>query len=234
MTRNLKALGLGLLAVFAMGAVMASSASAVTHTLVTSTGASVDITAEGVGEAVFGVKTGSLEVKCTHETFAAKTVANGAQTITIEPTYTGCTAKPFGASPVDTNGCHFLLHGQTTTSPTTSTGTKTDMPADLTCPVGQSITITAPGCTIHVDPQTGLHGVGFDQEGSGTTADIKVTSTVDGIHYTTAGGFVCSLGGLSTTGNDSFLTGQATAKGYTPHSAHATSDHVGISFDSTP
>jgi len=229
MTRNLKVLGLALLAVFAMSAVAVSSASA--HKLSIAGGAAnVDITATGTG-AVFGVKSGALEVKCKKEAFSSTTVANSATTITIAPKYEECTAAPFGASPVDVNGCTFVLHGNTTSSPGTTAGTtKTDMPADLVCPANQSITITAPGCTIHVDPQINLHGVGFTNGGSGTTADINVVSTVDNIHYTTAGGFVCSLGGLSTTGNDSFLTGTATANGYTSHSAHATSNHVGISL----
>jgi len=225
MIRKLNALVLTLLSVLAINAEVASAT--LGHDLSTSSGGSVDITTTSFSNTVFGVKTGSLEVRCI-ENLSASNVANGAETVTLTPTYSGCSAKPFSElGTVDTNGCTYVLHGETTVSPATTGGSsKTDVSMDIVCPKEKVIEITTSACTISIKAQAGLHGIGFSNEGFGTTADVKLITTVDNIHYTTPGGFICSLGGLSTTGNDGFLTGTATARGYTV-GMHGT--HVGIS-----
>jgi hypothetical protein len=219
MTRNLKVLGLALCAVMAMSAVAASAASAHNFTSTSANGKTI-LTAQGTG-AIFGVKSGILEVKCTAENFNGTVTGNSVEQVTVHPEYGGCNAAPLGASPVDTTGCDYVLRSNTTTSPDTSGGTKTDAPVDLECTAGSSILVTAPGCTITIGAQSGLHGVGYVNEGN----KVKVLSTVDNIKYTTPGGFICSLAGLKKEGTDGFLTGTAVVTGYVDNQVGATAPH---------
>jgi hypothetical protein len=243
MTRTLKALGLALLAVCALS-VAASSASATVTDKFTCTKdgvniANCDITGTG-SNSTFGAKdTPGLTVTCSTETFTG-TVTNNSTEVTVAPHYTGCTAFG-GNAPIDTNSCHYVLKGTTTThKKTDETTNETDAGVTLSCPNPElGIVITGPGCTIsvettHTNPTTvvnhDLHGVIYDNEGSGNTDDVKVTVTVDTIKYT-AHGFGCAVLGLATTETDGFLTGSVTVKGYGDKTAHATSDHVGIKVD---
>jgi len=227
------------LVAFAVGIVTCSNASAtVTHKLKTFTGERVDITGTS-SNTVFGVKSGSLEVKCKSGavSFTPTLVNEQVNFLTFSASYSECTTdlfeEMFAAASVDMNGCSFNMGTTTTTSLGTTEGTlNTDAPIDLICPVGKSVTLTASMCTIQLSPGKGLHGIGFDNEGSGSTAGTKLTLTVDRLHYTTSGGFICSLGGLSATGNDMFMTGSTVLKGYRSHLPHVSGFHVGISFSS--
>jgi hypothetical protein len=101
---------------------------------------------------------------------------------------------------------------KTTTSPKTppnETETKIDSPVEVECTTGSSIKITAPGCTITVPGQGKLHGVVYTNKGSGSTRDI----TVDKIKYTSSG-LGCGLGGIKKEGEDMFMTGAITFKGW--------------------
>jgi hypothetical protein len=109
MTRNLKALGLALVAVFAMGAVMASAASA--QAKLTSTGP-VTLIGKQTGAAAanqlsaFGATWTCTTVTYTgHKTKSTTTpkalIANGDTTATITPHYSGCSANTaIGVKPV--------------------------------------------------------------------------------------------------------------------------------------
>jgi len=93
-TRNLKATGLALCAAFAMSAVAAGSAWAETHQVVTGTGGTVHLTAEADptsgGSQDFETTTGeSKAIKCS-EVQISGTAENGAQEVTVEPSYSGC------------------------------------------------------------------------------------------------------------------------------------------------
>ena len=207
MIRNLKALGLALVAVFALSAMAASSASAVDKV---TTGVSPAVLT-GVSElGQFKITTpGEPNVRCTTSKYNVK-VASGASEITIEPTYEGtlgvtphahhCNLSFAGANEatVDLNGCDYDLKGETTGS-----DNGTDATVSVTCPAGQEITITTNvGCTFHIPPQTPTSGGATTTNKSGKV-EVKVTST--GITYTTSGAF-CALGGLPAEGNNADYT----------------------------
>jgi hypothetical protein len=125
MTRNLKALGLALVAVFALGAVVASAASAQVGTL-TSTGP-VTLIAVNTGEAstnqitAFGgtiqcpnTKYTGHKYNVTPHTF----IPNDVSTTTVTPHFGTCTSKIGAASfltTIDMNGCDFVFHIEGTT-----------------------------------------------------------------------------------------------------------------------
>jgi hypothetical protein len=143
MTRNLKALGLALVAVFAMGAVVASAAQA--QGMFTTTGPT---TLRAVNEvppelnvltALKGgiacpnvVYTGHKVAETPH-----KFLANGAKETTITPHYGHCTGPAGTGATVDMNGCDYVfdLLGE-------AAADKYNIRATVICPAGKHITIT--------------------------------------------------------------------------------------------
>jgi hypothetical protein len=222
MTRNLKALGLALLAVFAFGAVAASSASAV-PLFHSETEPTVLTGGEDKSGAEFGTKTSTLTITC-QETFGGTVSEKTPSVVTVHPTYSNCVKVTNLAVTVDTENCDYKLYAETTTSPKTppeEAKTKTDAPAEIECTAGNNIKITIGGvCTITITSNgEKLHGVVYDNQGTLKTRDIKVTPTVDKIKYK-APGIGCRIGGLQEEGEDGFLTTDAlgnngiTAKGF--------------------
>lgn len=236
MTRNLKVLGLSLVAAFAMSAVAASSAWA-TFPFTSPEGA-VDLTGSQTTQNIF--KTAAGEVKCSIANFSGTNTLTSSSEQTITPSYEGCEA--FGEeADVKLNGCDYLF-----TTPTSKVGdVYSGPPPHVICPGAAQIeiTVTALGssiCTVTVEPQTPTSGsVDYTNEGTGTTRDIKVTSTVEGIHYTVdypgIEGALCgtskNLKGEKITHTDGKYTGAVTLKGYIHNQAHTEVNRRGILVD---
>jgi hypothetical protein len=222
MIRKLKALGLALGAVFAMGAMMASTASAIdvfTNAAKTET----DILTGFSHDNVFKLG-GGVSFECTTAKFAG-TAKHGDTFVTAEAVYTGtpsvvrhtehCLGSPGNQKlTIDMNGCHYDLSGNTEV---TSDGT--DAQIWITCPEvagkREEIKITSSlGVTLSVPEQTPTAkkgGVVYDNLPTHAGgAAIKVTATVTGITYTCAPAFSCALGGISTEANDAAYTGSVT------------------------
>src|SRR3982750_3566586 len=118
MTRNLKALGLALVAVFAMTAVLSSAAQA--QIKVTTgvspawlTGEAVNHTGIASAKTHTFTLTGGQVLTCTEPKFHA-TVKNGDTSITIVPTYNNCDAKigvEVFKTTVTMNDCDYVFHG---------------------------------------------------------------------------------------------------------------------------
>ena len=140
MTRNLKALGLALVAVFAMSVVGASAASAATEfhaekAPVTLTGS------QHAGEDVFTTDAGT--VSCENASYVGSQATATALTSSATPSYSGCHAT-FGLNTtIDVNECKYIFHSDT-------------KKVDISCPSGKVLAVTAPGCEITVGSQTGL------------------------------------------------------------------------------
>jgi hypothetical protein len=248
MTRNLKVLGLALIAVFALSAVIASAASAVTIHKFTTTAANgkAVLTGDQVGteaENAFSTKGKNLPIECNAANVSYKgTVGNGATEVTVHPTYglatpakTTC-KSPLGEASIVTTGCNYIITGET--SPFTNTSGVSegeDATVHLECEAGKEIKVTSGGCEIKLSDKSGttsvnqkLNGVKFTNEGTGSSADIKLDVTVDKIHYTTSG-FACTVAGLPATGTDGFLTGKVTVTGFEDN-AGSEGTPVGVSF----
>jgi hypothetical protein len=220
MNRKLKALGLSLVAVFAMSAFVASSALAATD-LITTTKESALMT--GVShDNIFNI-TGSASFQCTTSKFTA-TATNNSSEVTVDPEYsgkvnetphgTGCTASLGSVTAVRTNGCHYTLSGATVGGTTAVGG---DGPVWIVCPGTSKIEIASSlGVTISVPSQTPTTG-GVSYENlpnhSGGSA-VKVKATVEGITYTCAPAFSCGIGGIPTHGNNADYNGTVTVTGY--------------------
>lgn len=204
-----KAFGLALLAIGAMSAIAAQGAMAVTNHSFESEQVVTVLTGESTNVHRF-VAT-NRPIRCNTATFTGTTKEKVADEVTVHPKYSGdCTVEGTGVSvTVDTDGCNYVFD-----SDTTPNGEAEDAPVEIECEEGHEITVTAPGCTIHVPPQK-VHGVSFANEGSGETADLVVTATVTGITYTvTELGFCFLLGLGEGTHHDGTYTGTATVKGF--------------------
>lgn len=195
MTRNLKALGLALVAVLAMGAVMASAASASFDSEIEKTTIEGEQPAESKHK--FTVEAGSTECSTAKFHSLSSTTTTGPVTgtlsgsvytsasLTIEPIYDNCTNSLLGEVNVKENGCHYRFTAGETISSTTTAGS-----VHVECHEGKVIEVVrASGfnpCTIKVGPQT-LGGIVYHNEGSGSTRDVLVTANVEGLKYSQSG-----------------------------------------------
>jgi len=226
MIRNLKVLGLALVAVFAMSAVAASMASA---DELTSESSPVQLTGKQIAPGdVFTTEVGT--VKCKEVSYKA-TTATPTTTVTATPTYPvkaldgtqNCTGFGFPAE-IHTNGCTYLFH----------IGVATTGTLDVLCPEGKEITVTAIGtgtnkCTVHVPAQSGKATITYRNVGSLTTREIEVEANITTLTYSWNKG--TGLGACSkeekTTGEKG--TGTYTGKALiTGEKDNGGTEHVGI------
>jgi hypothetical protein len=210
--RNLKALSLALVAVFAMAAMYASTVSAQTQGRLTSVG---PVTLEGtdtVGQKsklIFvsgGVPKGEIECHGSyvvgtkgvtpHDEFMNLGVG-GVTSITVVPTYTSCSAKVGAATApatVTLNGCDVVLGvGNTTTAP------KYTLTADFICPAEkvvemhlyQNAEYKTSICTYTVAEQTGKTGAFVQNEGAVAPRTGTLGGTFTGISATRHNSVLC-------------------------------------------
>jgi hypothetical protein len=206
MTRNLKALGIALVAMLALSSAVASTASAVDEFTVPKAGATLTGTGGPHKLRITGTPVNS---ECSHVKITATAKLASSNEITTEKIeYTGkksetespqCESAALGDITFHSNKCGYVLSGYTTGS---DEG-KIDATAWIECPEGSEFTITTKaGCTIHVHAQTPTSGGmiytnGVDAKGK---KDITVHATITGLTYSTTGG-LCVLGGLPAEGN---------------------------------
>ena len=197
---KLKALGLAVVVVLAVGAVVASSALAAVEFRTNS--APAKITAkQHVNNVALTATWGALS--CTTVSFVGEGAASPTPSVELSTELSGCTVKGT-PSVVDTNGCKFKLF---------AVGS-----VDVVCPVGSEITVTSISggvskCIFHVPAQTGLGTVTYTNVGSGETEEITMHIDLTGIKYSQTEG--TGLGRCPTADNETgaTLTGTATATG---------------------
>ena len=172
MNLKLKALGLALVAAFAMSAVMASAASAIefhageAHTL---------LNGSQVGGHSFTVGSGFGAITCKKANFTGTTTKTTETSQVITPEYKECTDS-FGRVAHETiNATHRY------TPPTVTTGD-----AEYHLEGSITIEITGAGCTVHIPIQTGNHIV-YHVIANG---DVETTTTTSNLTTITTGGFL--------------------------------------------
>jgi hypothetical protein len=229
MTHNLKALGLALLAAFAMSAVAASSASAVKefHSDIEKT----VLTGTDTPGTQSQFTTPHNTIKCTTNLYEGTATAKTVKEITVTHTVTGCSENNGFTVHVNFNGCHYKFTLEEGIFNTPGGTTHTRGPIHIVCPVGKEIEllVTVPifaDCLIKIPAQTPTKPtVDYTNQGAGTTQDVEVVSTVEGITYTEEGS-TCPTGG---THNDATFDANVTVKGFTwtgdPHK-HNSSQHA--------
>lgn len=195
MTRKLKALGLALVAVFAMSAVAASAASAVEF----HGGAEpTKINATGVGNQTLSAN--GVNVVCSTSSFTSGNVAQTTSSITITPTYSNCKVAGLFTAHVNFTSCDYTFNASGT--------------VDLGCTTeGDTVDITATFfgssvCTIKISEGTFAEAATYDNVTEGGKKHVTVTANAKGITYAETGG-ECGIG----SGTNGTYTGNATVKG---------------------
>jgi hypothetical protein len=222
MIRNLKFLGLALVAVMAMSAMVASAASADLFNSekenTTLTGTQEKHLEGGVEKNDRFITAGGI-LECTSATYKGTQATKTSSTVTVAPTYSGCTFTGLAAT-VKTNECTYVfsLIGATTTGQ-----------AEIKCPTGKEITVEigpepTRRCIIHISAQI-LSGFGFSISGAGTTRQITFTfNTGFTVKYSQtglSGSGACATADNQTTGK---YIGAATVTGENA----AGTEHIGV------
>ncbi len=219
MIRNLKILGLAFVAVFAMGAVVASAQQF--H----SESAPSTVTGSQEGQGVFTTDAGTIE--CTTATYKGTIGTTTTTTISMVPTFSGCTAfGGFASAKITTNGCEYLLH---ITQNGSNTGTM-----DIACPGSNEITVVAEvfgtvKCTVHIHPKSGLQTVTYTNVGVGATRERIVHLDITNFTYTVTAG--TGFGACSTTGTTHNGHLEETWRETGSHISGGTEHHTGAWID---
>jgi hypothetical protein len=174
MTRNLKALGLALIAALALSAVAASGASA--EYKFTSGAGTTNTIVTGEQTTTHEFVTGGQGFKCTVAKFEGTQATATTTTATITPTYENCT---YGATrPIDItmNGCTYLFTG--------ATNAEKHGIVHIKCPAGKVIEahITEPAgtnkCTLTIAEQTATGGVTYTNNLKPVPDDVTIHTTM--------------------------------------------------------
>jgi hypothetical protein len=205
MARNLKALGLALVAALAISAPAASAQQGV----LTSDGpVTLDLTATRGGGGTEGITTFGERIECPGTTYAGhkynvtphELIPIGAHTITITPHFVNCkTASAPNKATLTMNGCDYVFSfGQTVAQ------NKYPITAEVACPVGAAIEFheylasnneNISVCTLTVRPQSGIMGLSVTT--NTISDDLNIAGTLKGIHVEKHG--LCGSG-TSVTG----------------------------------
>lgn len=202
MIRKFKALGLVLVAAFALSAVIASAAQATNGTLTTFPTTTVNSSGGQIGEGVFTltdhkIGEGFATIRCKKATLTS-TEANkdGDTTLRLHPVYSECPA--FGLnSTVNTTGCDYIFHFTTTTG---LGGWHFD--TTIVCNAGSAIKITTATCEVVIESQSLSHTGEVTNSGDGipeTDMDLHFHTDFTGLTYkVTKDGIGCPLSGTGT------------------------------------
>jgi hypothetical protein len=212
MIRNLKVLGLALVAMMALTAMAATAASAETTIASfhsdSSTGNTI-LTGEATGNHVFDAA-GST-ITCTGAKFEGTQTGNTAEDVTTSVSYSGCTVTVFGfkiAATVNMGGCAYTFNANGEVGVVNRAGaTKTCAEENITYRVSNF----SGECDVKVGPQTGLKSASYTGTTTSANSTINVAPNVTGIHGVAAGN-LCTAG---TFTNGAYTSGPATVKGYT-------------------
>ena len=227
MIRNLKVLGLALVAVFALSAMAASAASADDFTA-----ESYPVTLTGTHDPEtpadkFTTTGGSVE--CPNATYHA--TASGATTaLTVTPEFNSPndTCKAFGLLPtiIDMNGCTFTFN----VNAGTTTGT-VDIHECTNPATGIAVTVNdntagtmTTKCTVHVEEQTGINGVTYKNVGAGATREVTIEINSNNVKYTETAGTGFGACGTGVTHTNGTFVGKAIVTGEVDEA----STHVGL------
>ena len=167
MNRKLKALGLALVAVFALSAMSAATASAeLFHA-----GAHGTVVGTNVGEEVFTTTAGT--VKCKSATYTGTSATNTPGSQTVKPVYKECTAFGFVNTVIDPGTCEYRFN-----TPVNTTST-----VDIINCGANGVVVTAFNCEVTIPNQTGLSHVVFSNVAGSSPEHIQANVTISGITY---------------------------------------------------
>jgi hypothetical protein len=195
--RNFKAFGLVLVAVVALGAVIASAAMASGEKFHAAVEPSL-VTASNAGEGNHVFKAGEAEVVCQNAEFSGTSKLKTEESQTVHPTYRNCTFLGSKAT-VDTTGCNYVLYSSV---PTGGHGK-----VEIECEGTSKIKVTGAGCTLSFGSQVTVGGATYTNLAT-SPKTVTVTSTTKATF--TKSGLLCG----AVTGTEGTYTGSVINKTY--------------------
>lgn len=209
MNRNLKGLGLALVAAFAMSAFGASSASASFPLFHVEAEDTVLTGSQGQLAALNILTTDFGELKCKDVKYIGTQEVFTTSTMTLKPKFEQC--QHGGENAVVTeNSCAFVFHLGESTEPI-------EAQMDIECVDGDQLVVHTEECTTTIPPQAGLKKVTFTNEGEATTRSVIADLNVEEIHYVEHGEGCASE--TVTTENGTFK-GKTTVTGEDSEQVH--------------
>jgi hypothetical protein len=196
--KYLKTIGLAILAIVAVSAVSGVASASAAEFRASAVGLALD--GEQATSHKFTV-TGS-SITCTSAVFTGTTKSLATTTQEMHPAYSGCTAFGFVGATVNTTGCQYIFHTQTST-------------VDLESCTNGGIVVEASSafgkCVMDVPNQTGINGQSWATGGTAPNRDILATSNATNVHVTvTTSTGICPISvGTHTNGT---YTGTTTVK----------------------
>jgi hypothetical protein len=176
MSRNLKALGLALVAVFAMNAMVAMVASAESAFKFKLEGTPTRLTGQQhAGNDVFTAHTGT--VSCDGVTYFGEQLGTEVSEMTFAPTYSECKAFGLFNIPIVINNCRYTLKAGT------KTGATFIGSVSIVCPAGKVIEVRAPGCTTTVGSQSNIGSIVYTNIGAGATREVTLDVAITTLKY---------------------------------------------------
>ncbi len=247
MTRNLKVLGLALVAILAMSAVAASAASAKQDLFTSDSNAETVLTGttdkDASGNPIPGEflsqPEGGAKVSCKHAEYKGVVPDNSEPSVTVHPKYKECEGPGGAAATVTTDGCNYILTGSTHKNAKGEEHATTQ----LECTTGKTITVAVAGvCTLHFGTQSPKgDGVTYTHATENSKNTVTVHATVSGISFSKTGGFCFLVPGgtngvlketIEVTGYQGSTTKPATEAEETSHDYRYTdSNQVNITVD---
>lgn len=223
MLRNLKVLGLAVVAVFALTAVAAQAASAAEfHSEVEP----VIYTGAQSTANIFETNTGA-KTECSTATFEGTGSTSPASSAKAHPNYGSCTFLSKAAT-VRTNGCYYTLN-----SATTSEKGKVEMTCEKepnSMPELIEIDVLEGACTLSISPaqvNAAGGGVHYTNGGTGSERTITVEANVTGIAFTKTAHVT---GGCTGAGSTATYTGNVLVKGYVDNGNSGTAGTPSLSM----
>jgi hypothetical protein len=221
MIGNIKALGLALVALLAMGVMAASSASAQIGKVTSDTNKTA-VTLKGTDTGAVGANSftvpGISSFHCPNSHYTGHKVNTvstplsvGETEITVRPEYTACTDSSNRAITVDMNSCHYRFYDATTTGGVAGTY---GVAVDIVCPGTNKIEVTGSSCSpIKIGPQTDLTGFHLTNTPAGAikddvdlTGEVNVATTCFGIPATAVYKADVTMRGYNTLGTEIGVT----------------------------
>jgi len=148
-------------------------------------------------------------VECSTTWMLGTVIPKAVREVTLGLLYAGCKSGERTVT-AQVNGCAYVIK---------LTGTGNDASVTLECPAGKVIETTVDsfpgGCVVTIGPQATGGVVDLKGEGSGSTRDLLLTWTLEGIKYSRDG---CEGGGEGSNGT---YTGSVTLKGFTTSEGQA-------------
>jgi hypothetical protein len=217
MTRNLRALGLALVAILAMSATVASTASAAQFTFGVS---ATTLTGEEVNGQTEILFTGT-GIKCSEVSYHGHVSHTAASAVTITPTYTGCKTS------IDSTATYtgFGDHGEENTCDYVIDANGT---LDLVCDAGAEVTYDAATCIVHIPAQEDIGKIEYVTGLRNGVHDLTLKINITKIKANHTDGFLCPMNGGSGNAESATLKGDVTVWGEDP----VTGAPVGITWDS--